>query len=204
MSQKAVFEALRVPFPEEVIDVKVQTVSRDGRRGQVVAYVDARAVMNRLDEVVGPDGWYDTYEVLTDRVVPGRNGEERLVEVKCRLTILGVTKEDVGEGDTLKAAFSDALKRAAVKFGVGRHLYEMEKVWVELDEAGRFDREAAKAALLGRRPTQGKAPSQTPKPATEAQLRFLRRLGYPEEKMVGLTASEASQLIDELTGSAGR
>ncbi|WP_114313573.1 Rad52/Rad22 family DNA repair protein [Thermus caldifontis] len=203
MSQKAVFEALRVPFPEEVIDVKVQTVARDGRRGQVVAYVDARAVMNRLDEVAGAEGWYDTYEVLADRLVPGRNGEERLVEVKCRLTVLGVTKEDVGEGDTLKAAFSDALKRAAVKFGVGRHLYEMEKVWVELDERGQFDREAAKAALLGRRST-GKVPNQTPKPATEAQIRFLRRLGYPEEKMVGLTASEASQLIDELTGSAGR
>lgn len=198
---KAVFEALRAPFPEEVIDVKVQAVSKDGRRGQVVAYVDARAVMNRLDEVVGPEGWHDTYEVLADREVPGRNGEERLVEVKCRLTVLGVTKEDVGEGDTLKAAFSDALKRAAVKFGVGRHLYEMEKVWVDLDERGQFDREAAKAALLGRRPMHGKAPSQTPKPATEAQIRFLRRLGYPEERLAGLTSSEASRLIEELTGS---
>jgi hypothetical protein len=40
-----------------------------------------------------------------------------------------LTKVDVGGpseqpdgGDWLKAAFSDALKRAAVKFGVGRHL----------------------------------------------------------------------------------
>jgi len=126
--------------------------------------------------------------------------------VKCRLTVLGVTKEDVGEGGTLKAAFSDALKRAAVKFGVGRHLYEMEKVWVDLDERGQFDREAAKAALFGRGRMGEGAPkrpaSQTsPKPATEAQIRFLRRLGYPEERLAGLTSSEASRLIEELTGS---
>ncbi|MDM7324097.1 MAG: Rad52/Rad22 family DNA repair protein [Thermus sp.] len=190
-----VFSLLRAPFPEEVIDVKVQSVSKDGRKGQVVAFVDARAVMNRLDEVVGLEGWHDTYEVLADRIVQGRNGEERLVEVKCRLTILGITKEDVGEGDTLKAAFSDALKRAAVKFGVGRHLYEMEKVWVDLDERGQFDRQAAKAALLGRSNGQAKPIA---KPATEAQLRLLRRLGYPEEKLAGLTASEASALIDQL------
>jgi hypothetical protein len=51
----------------------------------------------------------------------------------------GVTKEDVGEGDSLKAAFSDALKRAAVKFGVGRYLYRLEKQWVDYDpEKGRF------------------------------------------------------------------
>ncbi|ULR39751.1 Rad52/Rad22 family DNA repair protein (plasmid) [Thermus sp. NEB1569] len=193
---KQVFEALRAPFPEEVIDVKIQAVSKDGRKGQVVAYVDARAVMNRLDEVLGPDGWADEYEVLADRTFQGRNGDERLVEVKCRLTILGITKEDVGEGDTLKAAFSDALKRAAVKFGVGRHLYEMEKVWVDLDERGNFDRQAAKAALFGKAP---KPQGNGPKPASEAQIRFLRKLGYPEEKLVGLTASEASRLIDELS-----
>ncbi len=64
---------------------------------------------------------------------------ERVVEVKCRLTVLEVTKEDVGEGDSLKAAFSDALKRAAVKFGVGRYLYRLEKQWVDYDpEKGRF------------------------------------------------------------------
>jgi hypothetical protein len=62
-----------------------------------------------------------------------------VVEVKCRLTVLGVSKEDVGEGDSLKAAFSDALKRAAVKFGVGRYLYRLEKQWVDYDpEKGRF------------------------------------------------------------------
>jgi hypothetical protein len=54
------------------------------------------------------------------------------VEVLCRLTVLGITKEDVGEGEDLKSAFSDAFKRVAVKFGVGRYLYELPKKWVPL------------------------------------------------------------------------
>jgi len=129
---KEIAKALQAPFPPEEVQWKVQTRSRDKRRGLVVAYIDARAVLNRLDEVVGPEGWHDSYDILADR-----HGEEgRLTEVRCRLTVLGITKEDVGEGDSLKAAFSDALKRAAVKFGIGRYLYYLPSQWVDLDENG--------------------------------------------------------------------
>ena len=41
------------------------------------------------------------------------------------------------EGDRLKAAFSDALKRAAVKFGIGRYLYHLPGEWVEYDPSRR-------------------------------------------------------------------
>ena len=84
--------------------------------------------MNRLDDVVGVFGWSDTYHVLPG----GKN-------VECVLTVLGVSKSDVGEAggdgqaDALKTAYSDALKRAAVKFGIGRHLYEMEMQWKLFD-----------------------------------------------------------------------
>ncbi len=122
---------LAEPFPEEEIRWRVEALSKDKRRALVVPYVDVRAVLDRLDEAVGPEGWRDAYELLAQG--------EGFFAVRCRLTVLGVTKEDVGEGESLKAAFSDALKRAAVKFGVGRHLYRMEKVWVDYDEkTGRF------------------------------------------------------------------
>ena len=122
---------LAEPFPEEEVHWRVETLSRDKRRALVVPYIDARAVLDRLDEVVGPENWHDTYELLAR--------DEEAFYVKCRLTVLGVTKEDAGEGESLKAAFSDALKRAAVKFGIGRHLYRMEKAWVDYDEkTGRF------------------------------------------------------------------
>ncbi|MGC8877141.1 Rad52/Rad22 family DNA repair protein [Thermus sp.] len=138
-----VWRKLAEPFPKGEVQWRIEALSRDKRRALVVPYVDARTVLDRLDKVVGPEGWHDAYEVLSDqeRLLGDERGEkrERLCEVKCRLTVLGVTKEDVGEGDSLKAAFSDALKRAAVKFGVGRYLYRLEKQWVDYDpEKGRF------------------------------------------------------------------
>ncbi|MGC8967835.1 MAG: Rad52/Rad22 family DNA repair protein [Thermus sp.] len=138
-----VWRKLAEPFPKGEVQWRIEALSRDKRRALVVPYVDARTVLDRLDKVVGPEGWHDAYEVLSDaeRLVKDERGErrERLCEVKCRLTVLGVTKEDVGEGDSLKAAFSDAIKRAAVKFGVGRYLYRLEKQWVDYDpEKGRF------------------------------------------------------------------
>ena len=110
-----VWRKLAEPFPPGEVQWRVEALSRDKKRALVVPYVDARTVLDRLDKVVGPEGWHDAYEVLSDaeRLVKDERGErrERLCEVKCRLTVLGVTKEDVGEGDSLKAAFSDALQR---------------------------------------------------------------------------------------------
>ncbi|MCH1928134.1 hypothetical protein L6232_25400, partial [Shewanella sp. C31] len=60
--------------------------SRDQKRALVVPYVDARTVLDRLDRTVGPEGWQDTYEVLSDqeRTVKDERGErrERLCEVR--------------------------------------------------------------------------------------------------------------------------
>lgn len=142
---------LSEPFPEGEVQWRVEALSKDGRRAMVVPYVDARTVLDRLDETVGPDGWQDHYQVLVEK--------EGNYAVKCRLTLLEVSKEDVGEGDSLKAAFSDALKRAAVKFGVGRYLYRLEKQWVDYDPTtGRFE---------GPRLEPGAAPRQPEAPATE-------------------------------------
>jgi hypothetical protein len=187
---REILETLIRPFDPREVEVKIQAVNRDRTRAQVVAYVDARTVLDRLDEAVGPTGWSDSYEVLTNST----DGEgRRLVEVKCALTVLGVSKEDVGEGDSLKAAFSDALKRAAVKFGVGRYLYRLPKVWANLDERGNIkDLEAVKRALFGGEadnapPWEDKPPPKSAKSAdseesrpsggvTEAQLRYIYKL----------------------------
>jgi hypothetical protein len=122
--------ALAEPFPEGQIRWKPQAVN--GNRALAVPYVSARAVMERLDRVLGVAGWQDAYDLLADG------------NVRCRLSIRvdgeWIAREDVGgpseqpdEGDRLKAAFSDALKRAAVKFGVGRYLYAVLKTWADYD-----------------------------------------------------------------------
>lgn len=86
-----------------------------------MSYITARHVMNRLDEVVGITNWYDAYEHTPSGL-------------QCKLTVIidgemvtkvdGGAAADMAEGDNNeKSAYSDAFKRAAVKFGIGRHLY---------------------------------------------------------------------------------
>ena len=133
---------LAQPFDPEEVALKVQAYTRDRSRGLIFPYVDARAVMMRLDDVAGPGNWEDRYDTW------GETGDR--VSVKCTLTILGITKEDAGEGRDYKSAVSDALKRAAVKFGIGRYLYATPDVWADLDEQGRILEPArVKARILG-------------------------------------------------------
>lgn len=128
---KSIMVELAKPFHESEIKVKPAKVS--GNRALALWYIDARHVMDRLDETLGIDGWRDEYTVL-------EGGQE----VECRLSLkiggVWITKADVGGeseqpdgGDRMKAAYSDALKRAAVKFGVGRFLYRMPQTWMDYD-----------------------------------------------------------------------
>lgn len=127
-------DALALPFEESEVKWKPQTVKNN--RAMALAYVDARVIMDRLDDVLGVDCWQDTYDILADG------------SVQCKLRIrVGnrwITKTDVGSpseqpdgGDRLKAAFSDALKRAAVKFGMGRYLYRLPHQWADYDPVKR-------------------------------------------------------------------
>jgi hypothetical protein len=117
-------------FDPEHVRFKLAVVT--GNRALALAYVDARVIQDRLDDVLGVAGWQDDYECLPDGSVVCR--------LRLRLGDTWITKVDVGGpseqpdgGDRLKAAFSDALKRAAVKFGVGRYLYRQPAQWVDYD-----------------------------------------------------------------------
>lgn len=131
---KTLTRALSIPFDPSMVRFKPAVVQ--GNRALALAYVDARAIQDRLDEVLGVEGWQDDYEILADGSVVCR--------LRLRLGNEWVTKVDVGGpsdqpdgGDRLKAAFSDALKRAAVKFGIGRYLYRLPSQWVDYDPARR-------------------------------------------------------------------
>lgn len=127
------FDALSMPFAAEEIDWRVGSTTADKSKGMALAYLDARAVMDRLDAVCGADGWQCNYSPA-----PG-------AALICNIGVLmpngswvwkadGAGATDV-EGE--KGMMSDALKRAAVRFGVGRYLYETESPWVALEAAGR-------------------------------------------------------------------
>jgi hypothetical protein len=126
--------ALAEPFDAAEVHLKPQALTKDKMRALPCWYLDARTVMGRLDAAVGVSGWQDEYDVLPSG------------EVVCRLRLLidgqWICKADVGaqseqedEGDRRKASFSDALKRAAVKWGIGRYLYRIRSSWVGWDDA---------------------------------------------------------------------
>ena len=111
-------------------------INRDGRfLARFVAYVEAGTVRERLDSIV-PGEWDLTLSPLNDMVA--HEGSTTFRAFKARLQILGVVREDVGEGDSYKSAATDAFKRAAVRFGIGHELYQMEQLWVELDGDGKY------------------------------------------------------------------
>ncbi|TGP34048.1 hypothetical protein EN828_10270 [Mesorhizobium sp. M2D.F.Ca.ET.185.01.1.1] len=118
---------LRDPFPPDIIEWRVGSTSKDKSKGLALAYITARDVMQRLDEVCGPENWQCDYPHAGSKTV-------------CRIGIK-VGEEWIwkanGAGDTdiesEKGALSDAFKRAAVLWGIGQYLYDLESPWVTLD-----------------------------------------------------------------------
>jgi hypothetical protein len=137
---------LRRPPSPAAVRFKLQTLADTA--AQVAAYVDARFVYDRLDLVCG-EAWHARFAPLGRAGWPRRpaRGAE-LLHVRCRLWLFGVAREDVGEGADPKAAYSDAVKRAAVQFGVSRALYALRLPWLAAGEADRELRRDSSGGLV--------------------------------------------------------
>lgn len=124
-------QELHKPFPAAEIEWRVGSTNGDKTSGLALAYLTARHVMERLDAVCGAENWQDRYEF---------HGARTICYLSIRINDEWVTKAD-GAGDSdveaEKGAISDALKRAAVKWGIGRYLYDLGNIWVDLEQAGR-------------------------------------------------------------------
>lgn len=131
------YNALCAPFPIELVSWRVGPTNEKSRkpedvlRGQALCYVDARTVMDRLDSVMGFDSWQCTY-------TPGV-GASIVCNIGLRLAGDWLWKADgAGPSDmeAEKGALSDAFKRAAVRWGIGRYLYDIEAPWLTLEKRG--------------------------------------------------------------------
>lgn len=118
-------KVLSAPFPKERVGAKIGSLSKDRSRGMLVLYLQHTDVYSRLEEV--DPSW--SAEVTDERIVSDT------CVVRVRMTVKGVSRENAGEGGDTKSAISDAVKRAAMLFGVGRYLYDSETVWVEYNES---------------------------------------------------------------------
>lgn len=124
---------LKNEFPSDRISWRVGSTTTDKTKGLALAYIDSRDVQDRLDEVCGPENWSDSYPSL---------GATTVCSISIRIGDVWVSKTD-GAGSTdveaEKGQLSDAFKRAAVKWGIGRYLYEdrFKGIWVEIEPMGK-------------------------------------------------------------------
>ncbi len=130
---------LAEPFPARDVEWRIAQsgTGRDGKVwAKVLAYITNRAIMDRLDDVCGPLGWRNEFKEWT---VGGTAG------VLCGLSIYTiegewVTKWDGAENtdiEAVKGGLSGAMKRAAVQWGIGRYLYDLEEGWATICEDNR-------------------------------------------------------------------
>jgi hypothetical protein len=126
-----IFDRLSAPFMPEEIDWRVGSTNGDKTKGMALAYMDARAVMDRLDNSCGPQNWQCQYT---------QAGSIMICAIGVCFDGSWVWKQD-GAGATdfegEKGAMSDAFKRAAVRWGVGRYLYDIKAPWVAIQQFGK-------------------------------------------------------------------
>lgn len=165
--------ALCEPFPISALEIRPGATNQEKTSALALPYADARVYEDRLDAVVGVGNWSVDF-------VPW--GEQRLI---ARLTILGVTQSSTGEGDandpnTGTIAEAQAFKRSCSKFGLGRYLYALPKIWGKGSVKGKHfmfdDGEAQRiltemyrrAALLQQHHAASAAPQPRPHAAPSA------------------------------------
>lgn len=133
---------LKEPFPADKIHWRVGATTRDKDKGIALAYIDARDVMQRLDEVCGPENWQCEYPFPGCCRIGIRVPSHIIVSSDDELHVASdwIWKSN-GAGETdyegTKGQYSDAFKRAAVLWGVGQYLYDLPNEWVPIEQKGK-------------------------------------------------------------------
>jgi hypothetical protein len=129
MSEVDTLAKLQQPFPASDIEWRVQQAGESNGKiwAQVLCYVTNRAIQERLDEVFGVFGWKNSYDKAPDG------------GVLCGISVWDADKQewvpkyDGAENtamEAVKGGLSGSMKRAAVQWGIGRYLYNLEATFV--------------------------------------------------------------------------
>lgn len=168
------------PFPPERISWRVGSTNKEKTKGLALAYIDARDVMERLDEVCGAENWQCKYPHANSKTV---------CELGLKIDNEWIWKSN-GAGDTdyegQKGAMSDAFKRAAVLWGIGRYLYDIQSMWVAIEARGNSYKIAASEYPKLQRLLGVKSSAQ------------LRKEGVWEEFMKALLDCKSTVALDAL------
>ena len=111
LSAEVLLKQLKEPFEPRLVKF------RKGGGTGLLAYIDARDVMKRLDDVLGVENWQDKYTAVDGGFV---------CELSIKIGDDWITKSNGANNtkiEAVKGGISSALKRAAVNWGIGRYLY---------------------------------------------------------------------------------
>lgn len=169
---------LKAPFAPSKISWRLGATNADKTKGMALAYIDARDVMERLDEVAGLN-WQCEYTSMHNGScccrIGIKVGDEWIWRSNGALNLADSDKTDAKEMAE-KGSYSDAFKRSAVLFGIGRYLYDLDSPWVAIEPAGRSFKIAKPEyarleAMLakGTINTPSKAPTAVPQTQTPAK-----------------------------------
>lgn len=128
---------LIAPFAPAAMKFRIDGKPNKNGQCRTLTYIDSRLAMERLSDV--DPTWSDEYKLLAGTPTDPF-GLQQLAPTECRLTLLGVTRTGIGQISAnrlddkyAKSAYSDALKRAAVEFGIGAYLYSFPQLFVGQD-----------------------------------------------------------------------
>lgn len=117
---------LSKPLISHEIEWRVQNQSKDGQKITVVPYITNRCVMNRFDEQFGWAGWNNELKEIDGGF---------LCTITVKMPDGNVVSKTDGASRTgiepVKGGISDAMKRCAVQFGLGRGLYDFPRVFIQ-------------------------------------------------------------------------
>jgi len=130
-------EKLKEPFAPEDIEWRVQQSGEKGSKvwAIVLAYITNRAIMDRLDAVFGPMGWQNEFASGPD------GGVVCKISAKDHETGEWISKWDGAPNtdiEAVKGGLSSSMKRAAVQWGIGRYLYNLESNFASVHGGGRY------------------------------------------------------------------
>ncbi len=170
---KGIYEKLKEKFAESDIEYRIGALNSDKTKGLALAYVSARAIQNRLDEVVGFENWKVSYREIQGGF---------LCTLSIKINDEWISKEDgagiTGGYESIKGGISNAFKRVASSgFGIGRYLYNARDSWycVKKQGSGYIFAETPKLQLKEEKESQPKAeirPKAEPQKNTDIIITF--------------------------------
>lgn len=203
---RAIQAELARPFAPEDLEWRLQKTIEAQKRGIAVPFVTNRAIQNRLDDVVGPDCWYNDFK-------PWHAAGKKEAQI-CGISIYFegrgfITKWDGAEDsdiEPIKGGLSDSMKRAAVQWGIGRILYNMEPVWVNIEQKGKswYIQKSERAALDKAYLSMLSALNLKPAPAGGIQSMLENGELEPDERPAEKNKKSATPAIPPKDGGAAQ